>query len=143
MVWIRRLAANCCQEFVFLTFDPESAKASGVQVKRLDAVMAVLTAVTVVVGMKVVGILLISALLVIPAAAALQVAKSFREALVISASLAAVSGLCGLVAAYYFDWPPSGTIVLMSGVLFLLLFLARHYRRPPARGEAPPGPLQV
>ena len=128
------------QEFVFLTFDPESAKASGVQVRRLDAVMAVLTAVTVVVGMKVVGILLISALLVIPAAAALQVARSFREALVISASLAAVSGLCGLVAAYYFDWPPSGTIVLMSGVFFLLLFLARHYRRPTSRGEAPSGP---
>lgn len=128
------------QEFVFLTFDPESAKASGVQVRRLDAVMAVLTAVTVVVGMKVVGILLISALLVIPAAAALQVARSFREALVISASLAAVSGLCGLVAAYYFDWPPSGTIVLMSGLFFLLLFLARHYRRPPSRGEAPPRP---
>jgi zinc transport system permease protein len=59
------------QEFVFLTFDPESAKVSGVQVRRLDVLMAILTAVTVVVGMKVVGILLISALLVIPAAAAL------------------------------------------------------------------------
>ena len=118
------------QEFVFLTFDPESAKASGVRVRRLDAFLAVLTAVTVVLGMKVVGILLISALLVIPAAAALQVARSFKEALVIAASLAALSALGGLVTAFYFDWPPSGTIVLISGVFFFFLFLARHYRRP-------------
>lgn len=128
------------QEFVFLTFDPESAKASGVQVRLLDALMAVLTAVTVVMGMKVVGILLISALLVIPAAAALQVARSFREALAISAALAAVSALCGLVTSFYFDWPPSGTIVLISGLLFLFLFLARHHRRPLKKGRAPVRP---
>ncbi|HYB19992.1 MAG TPA: metal ABC transporter permease [Thermodesulfobacteriota bacterium] len=122
------------QEFVFLTFDPESAKASGVQVHRLDALMAVLTAVTVVIGMKVVGILLISALLVIPAAAALQIARSFKEALVISAILAAISSLCGLVTAFYFDWPPSGTIVLISGILFLFFFGGRHRRRPLRKG---------
>lgn len=130
------------QEFVFLTFDPESAKASGVQVKRLDAVMAVLTAVTVVMGMKVVGILLISALLVIPSAAALQVARSFKEALVVSAVLAAISTSSGLMSAFYFDWPPSGTIVLISGLLFLVLFMARHRRRasaPEARMEKQPG----
>ncbi len=127
------------QEFVFLTFDPESAKASGVQVRRLDTLMAVLTAVTVVIGMKVVGILLISALLVIPAAAALQVARSFKEALGISAVLAAISSVCGLVTAFYFDWPPSGTIVLISGIFFLFLFLARHQRRPSRKGEAPAG----
>jgi zinc transport system permease protein len=127
------------QEFVFLTFDPESAKASGVQVKRLDTLMAVLTAVTVVIGMKVVGILLISALLVIPAAAALQVARSFKEALLISAALAAISSACGLLTSFYFDWPPSGTIVLISGILFLFLFLARHQRRSPRKGEVPSG----
>lgn len=127
------------QEFVFLTFDPESAKASGVQVRRLDTLMAVLTAVTVVIGMKVVGILLISALLVIPAAAALQVARSFKEALLISAVLAAISSVCGLLTSFYFDWPPSGTIVLISGILFLFLFLARHQRRPSRKGEAPSG----
>jgi zinc transport system permease protein len=123
------------QEFVFLTFDPESAKASGVKVKRLDALMAVLSAVTVVIGMKVVGILLISALLIIPAASALQVARSFKEALVISAVLAAASAASGLVSSFYFDWPPSGTIVLISGVFFLLLFLARHRRRPGGYGK--------
>jgi zinc transport system permease protein len=115
------------QEFLFLTFDSESARASGVRVGRLDSLMAVLTAVTVVVGMKVVGILLISALLVIPAAAALQVAPNFKGAMALSAALAVVSALVGLVAAFYLDWPPSGTIVLVSGALFLLLFASRQW----------------
>lgn len=118
------------QEFVFITFDPESARTSGVRVRRLEKLMAILTAVTVVLGMKVVGILLVSALLVMPAAAALQVARSFKEALMISGSLAGVSAIAGLVIAFYFDWPASGTIVAVSGLLFLILFLARSYRKP-------------
>ncbi len=115
------------QEFLFLTFDSESARASGVRVERLDSLMAVLTAVTVVVGMKVVGILLISALLVIPAAGALQVARNFKGAMALSAVLAGVSAAGGLIAAFYLDWPPSGTIVLASGVLFLVLFASRQW----------------
>lgn len=116
------------QEFVFATFDAESAKASGVRVKRLDALMAVLTAVTVVLGMKVVGILLVSALLVIPAAAALQVARSFKEALLLSAILGGVAAVCGLTLSFYLDWPASGTIVSVSGALFIVFYGVRSRR---------------
>jgi len=119
------------QEFVFLTLDSESAKASGIRVKRLDLLLAILTAVTVVLGMKVVGLLLVSALLVIPAAAALQVARSFKEAMVISAAVSASSTLCGLITAFYLDWPASGTIVAVSAALFLLLFRVRPRRKVP------------
>ncbi len=126
------------QEFLFLTFDSESARASGVRVERLDSLMAVLTAVTVVVGMKVVGILLISALLVIPAAAALQVARNFKGAMALSAALAVVSAAVGLIAAFFLDWPPSGTIVLVSGVLFLVLFASRQW----VKRLGGPGPSQ-
>ena len=127
------------QEFLFLTFDSESARASGIQVGRLDSLMAVLTAVTVVVGMKVVGILLISALLVIPAAAALQVARNFKGAMLLSAALALVSAAVGLTAAFFFDWPPSGTIVLMAGVLFLILLASRRWvKRQGMAGSSQP-----
>jgi zinc transport system permease protein len=127
------------QEFLFLTFDSESARASGVRVGRLDSLMAVLTAVTVVVGMKVVGILLISALLVIPAAAALQVARNFKGAMALSAALAVVSAAIGLTAAFFLDWPPSGTIVLISGVLFLILFASRQwFKRLGTAGSSQP-----
>jgi zinc transport system permease protein len=145
-VWVASLLALAVlatvaffyQEFLFLTFDSESARASGVRVGRLDSLMAVLTAVTVVVGMKVVGILLISALLVIPAAAALQVAPNFKGAMALSAALAVGSAAGGLVAAFYLDWPPSGTIVLVSGVLFLVLFASRQWVKRLGR----PGPSQ-
>ncbi len=123
------------QEFVFLTFDAESARVSGVRVRRLDALLAILTAVTVVLGMKVVGILLVSALLIIPAAAALQVARSFKEALVLSGVLAGSAAVLGLVAAYYLDWPASGTIVSVSGILFLIFFRLRLRRK--VFGERP------
>jgi zinc transport system permease protein len=127
------------QEFLFLTFDSESARASGIQVGRLDSLMAVLTAVTVVVGMKVVGILLISALLVIPAAAALQVARNFKGAMLLSAALAVVSAAAGLLAAFFLDWPPSGTIVLISGFLFLILFASRQWvKRQGTAGSSQP-----
>ncbi len=135
-VWITLLLAAAVlmvvaffyQEFVFLTFDAESAGVSGVRVSRLDALLAVLTAVTVVLGMKVVGLLLVSALLVIPAAAALQVAGSFRQALFLSAVLAGGSAVSGLALAYYLDWPASGTIVSVSGILFAVLFQVRVKR---------------
>jgi zinc transport system permease protein len=123
------------QEFLFITFDVESARVSGIQVGRFDALMAVLTAVVVVLGMKVVGILLISALLVIPAAAALQISRSFKEALLISALLGAGSATGGLIAAFYLDWPPSGTIVLIAALAFLFLFLLRLRRKTPGSPE--------
>jgi zinc transport system permease protein len=117
------------QEFFFLTFDPESARTSGIRVRRLESLMAVLAAVTIVLGMKVVGILLVSSLLVLPAAASLQVARSFKQALLLAALLAGGSTVGGLAASYYLDWPPSGTIVSLSGGLFLMLLLLRGRRR--------------
>jgi zinc transport system permease protein len=102
--------------------------------------MAVLTAVTVVLGMKVVGILLVSALMVIPAAASLQVARSFKEALFISTVLAGITALCGLVAAFYLDWPSSGTIVTISGILFLVFYWIRLRRKRPVASENVLGP---
>jgi zinc transport system permease protein len=80
--------------------------------------------------MKVVGILMVSSLLVIPAAASLQAARSFKQALVFAALIAGSATIGGLVLSYYLDWPPSGTIVALSGLLFLLLFLLRRSLRP-------------
>jgi zinc transport system permease protein len=113
-------------KFMYMTFDRESAKASGIKVDRLDSLLTVLTAVTVVLGMKVVGILLVSALVVIPAAAGLQVASSFKKAIVISTVISVVSVVFGLVVAFLFDLPASGSIVLLSFIAFVLLFLFRR-----------------
>ncbi|MFZ2054782.1 MAG: metal ABC transporter permease [Candidatus Aminicenantales bacterium] len=113
---------------MYLTFDQESAKASGVKTARLDLILTVLTAVTVVLGMKVVGILLVAALLVIPAAAALLLAKSFRQALIFSSLVASLSVVIGLLAAFYLDLPASATVVLLSFLFFGVFFILRRRR---------------
>jgi zinc transport system permease protein len=111
--------------FMFMTFDRESAMASGVKVRRLDILITVLTAVTVVLGMKVVGILLVAALLVIPAAAGLQVAANFRLAMLISAAVALFSVVSGLILSFYVDLPASGTIVVLAFVVFCLFYIVK------------------
>ena len=111
--------------FMFMTFDRESAMASGVKVKRLDVLLTILTAVTVVLGMKVVGILMVAALLVIPAAAGLQLATSFKLAMVISAAVALVSVIGGLFLSFYVDLPASGTIVILAFCAFCLFYFIK------------------
>ena len=106
------------RQFMYLTFDIESAKAAGINVGRLDLMLSVLVAVTIVLGMKVVGLLLVAALLVIPSAAGLQAASNFKKAILISALVATVSVIIGLLLAIYFDFPASGTIVLLSFFFF-------------------------
>ncbi len=117
------------QKFLYMTFDRDSAKASGVNVDRLDSLLTVLTAVTVVLGMKVVGILLVSALVVIPAAAGLQVAKSFKQAMGLSTAISVVSVVVGLCFSFFLDLPASGSIVLISFLAFILLFVLRRTRK--------------
>lgn len=113
------------RELMFVTFDPESAKASGIKTDRLEGLLLVLTAVTVVLGMKIVGLLLVTALLVIPSAAALQVAKSFGQTLLFSILVAAFSVFLGLMTAFYWDLPASGSIILLSSLFFLGFFIVR------------------
>lgn len=116
-------------ELFYLTFDPESAATAGIKVKKLEALLAVLSAVTVVLGMKVVGILLVAALVVIPSAAGLMLAGNFRQAMAISAMVAVLSVSLGLLSSFYWDLPASGSIVILSFVFFLVLFLVRVLKR--------------
>jgi len=116
-------------KFMSMTFDRESAKVSGVRVQRLDVLLTVLTAVTVVLGMKIVGLLLVAALLVIPAAAGLQMASNFKQAILLSCVVSLVSVILGLILAFTLDFPASGTIVCLSFVLFLLFFFVKRERR--------------
>jgi len=116
------------RKLMYLTFDREAAKASGVKAAHLDILLAVLTSVTVVLGMKVVGILLVAALLVIPAGAGLLLAASFKQAMLFSSLVASLSVVLGLLAAFQLDLPASATVVLTSFLLFGVFFLLRRRR---------------
>ncbi len=114
------------KELFAITFDEESARVQGVPVDALNLLLAMLTAVTVVVAMRIVGILLTSALLVIPAATALRLASSFRATLFIAAVCSIAAVLVGMVAAFYFDIAAGGAIVLTALVVFGAVTLSRR-----------------
>ena len=122
-------------KLLFMTFDRESARAAGIKVGRLDTLLMVLTAVTIVLGMKVAGILLVAALIVIPAAAGLQVARSFRTAVRASAviSVAAVAG--GLALSIAVNIPASAAIVILCFVAFGALFVLKKGRGLPSTSD--------
>lgn len=100
--------------------DEEYARATGMRVTALNLTLAVLTAVTVVVSMRVVGLLLISALMIIPNATAQVVAHSFRSAVRWAVAIGVLASVGGVVGSYYAGTPSGGTIVLVAIAVFLL-----------------------
>lgn len=115
--------------FLYIAFDEASARVSGLPVNWLNVLLSVLTAITVAVAMRIVGILLVSALMVIPAAAALQWARTFRTALKISVAMAVVSVLLGLVVSYYLNIAPGGSIVLSATIIFVISFVVGNRQK--------------
>lgn len=103
--------------------DEEFASASGLPVLPLNLVISVLTAVTVVVSMRVVGLLLISALMIVPNSAAQMLARSFRGAMLWAVLIGVVAGTGGVVTSYVADTPSGATIVLLTIVGFVLAWV--------------------
>lgn len=110
--------ATLYRQLLYSSFDEDSARVDGVRVNLVNAVLIVLTAVTVTLAMRVVGILLIGALMVIPAVTAMQVARSFRQSLGLSILFALAAVLVGLLGAYYLNLPAGASIVLVSLGIF-------------------------
>lgn len=118
------------KELFFVTFDEEAAMLAGVSAGRINFVLMLLTAVTVSVASRIVGALMISSLIVIPVAAAMMAAKSYKQTIGLSICFAEIFTIAGLFMSYYLDLRPGGTIVLL-GVIFLIIIsvVTRHKRR--------------
>ena len=112
-------------EILSITFDEEFARVSGIRTDRINKILVILTAVTVVLTMNVVGIMLISALLILPAVTAFQLARGFRSSLVISALSAVLSVILGIFISIALNLPTGATIVLTNFFFFALAFLTR------------------
>ena len=109
---------------VAAVLDDEGSRVAGAPVTLLNTAVAVLAALTVGISMRVVGILLIAALMVLPVVAAQRVAWSLRSTLGLAMLIGLGSVLAGLTLAYYGDLPPGGTIVLLGAGAFVLASLA-------------------
>ncbi len=113
------------KELFALTFDEATARVSGIRVGALNLLLAVMAAVTVSVGMRIVGLLMVAALMIVPVAAALQLGRGFKATLLWSVLFSMVSLVTGLATSYYLDLPPGGTIVLLAVGVFLLATIFR------------------
>jgi len=115
-------------ELLAITFDEESAKASGIKTTRINRILVLLTALTVVLAMKVVGIMLVSALLIIPPVTALQFARGFKTTIIISCLMGIVAVMAGVTISFVLDLPAGASIVIVSFGIFLVSFLGARLR---------------
>ncbi|HVP82751.1 MAG TPA: metal ABC transporter permease [Nitrososphaeraceae archaeon] len=114
------------KKFVYIAFNEDQAKISGIEVEKLNYIFTILVAITIIVSMKLVGILLISSLIVIPNITALLFNSGFKKTLLISLSLSTFSVFAGVVLSYYYNLAPSGLIVLLSASGFIIAFLLKY-----------------
>jgi zinc transport system permease protein len=113
---------------IAVSLDEEGARVAGLPVAALNALISMLAALTIGVSMRIVGILLIAALMVLPVAAAERVGWSLRSTMALSAAFGLASALIGLTVSYYGDLPPGGTIVLTGTAFFLAASAAEALR---------------
>ena len=112
------------KQFLHLTFNEEQAKLAGMRTTLLNYAFVVLASITVVTSMRLVGILLISALIVIPNITAMQFGKGFKKTVFISMSISVISVVSGILLSYSLNVAPSGTIVVIAvGILVGTLLL--------------------
>ncbi|PIC78547.1 metal ABC transporter permease [Sporosarcina sp. P19] len=116
------------KELFSLAFDPEYARVSGINERVIQASFMIITALVIGASMRIVGILLVSSLMTLPVAAAIQVAKSYKGALVYSILFGEIAVVIGLISAYYLDIAPGGTIVVTSVFILLLVLFGKKVR---------------
>ena len=109
-------------ELLALTFDEELALTMGVKTKRINMILFLLTAIAAVLAMKVAGIMLVSAMLIIPPLTALQLSLGFRMTMIASVLFSILSVTFGLIIAFVLNLPAGGTIVLLNIFFLLLVF---------------------
>lgn len=102
------------------TFDEEYARTTGIKTKSINTILTLLTAVTVVLSVKMVGIMLVSALLILPAATALQLSQSFKKAILVGGIIALFSVFLGISFSFFLDLPTGATIVMVNTLFFAL-----------------------
>ena len=117
------------RKLLFATFDPEVAGVSGVSVPAMEAVLMVLLSATILVTVRVIGVLLISALLVLPAVTARMLTNSFGRMLWLSPVLGAIFGGVGMYISWYADIPSGAVIILAGTLVFIAAYSVVGVRR--------------
>lgn len=112
-----------------VTFDEPFARATGTRASLYNLLLALLTAVTVVLGMRMMGTLLISSLIIFPALSAMRLCHRYRSVILCSAAVSVLCFLCGMVLSYGLETPTGASIVCVNLAAFLILWLVSRFRR--------------
>lgn len=108
------------KELFTLSFDEEHATISGIHTKRIHLLFIVLTSLVIAASIRIVGVLLVSALMTLPVAAAIRISKGFKQMMLLSILFGEISVIIGIVSGYYLSIPPGGTIVMIAVTILLL-----------------------
>ncbi len=128
-IGILAIIAIMYRRLMYITFDEEQARVSGINVKLANYVFIVLAAITVVTSIRLVGVLLISALIVLPNITAILFGRGFKKTAMISIGIAIVSVVWGIVISYLANVAPAGAIVLTSVAILLCTIVTRKIRK--------------
>jgi len=122
------------KELFLLSFDEEHAKVSGIPAKSIHLLFMILIALVIAASMRIVGILLVSALMTLPVAASMRIARGFKQTIFLSILFGEISVIGGLISAYYLDLAPGGTIVMISILILLgIIFYKRNQSQRPVK----------
>mgnify|MGYP001399084057 CR=1 FL=1 len=121
---------------IYTSFDPVVAEASGVPAARIDYILLVILALTIIVSISAVGIILVAALLVTPAASAFQLTRRFNRMMVLSAAIGAFCAVGGLYSSYYLNAASGATIVLLATLIFFASMGISRVRASVSKGRA-------
>lgn len=111
-----------------VTFDERFSKATGTKVELYNIIIAVLTALTVVLGMRIMGTLLISSLIIFPSLTAMQLCKTFKSVVITASVLSVVCFFVGIAISYLYSTPTGASIVIVNLVAFILFVLIRKVK---------------
>ena len=109
-------------------FDENFAKTAGVNVENINILLTLLSAVMVVLAVKTVGIMLVSALIIIPPTSALQIAKKFRSVLIYACAFSVFAMVAGIYLSFLLDLPPSAIIIILNLIILLICSLTRIWK---------------
>lgn len=105
-----------------VTFDESFSKATGIKVNSYNLIISLLTALTIVIGMRIMGTLLISALIIFPAVTSMRVCKNYKAVIILSAILSMICFVIGIIISYYYNTPTGASIVLINLGMFLIFW---------------------
>lgn len=113
------------KELVYISFDEDSAKVSGIAVRNFNTIFIFLSAMVIAISIPIIGILLVSALLVLPVVTALQLRKNFLITLLWAEAISLFSVISGIIFSYYLNVSSGGTIVLVMLTIFVIVFFIK------------------